>query len=196
MIFDLIYDLQLHYREVPDVHPTGDLLLYYVEGDPTKVVCPDVYVVKGVGKEPLNTFKVWEHGGRVPCLVIEVTSESTSDEDLEKKDTYLRLGVEELFVFDPLAEYLSPRLQGFRLRSGRYVAITPQEDGSLASATTGLLHRYASPSQCRLGAACRPRDAAQEEEAWRREVEARLATAAEEELARLRRELKDGSLNR
>lgn len=71
--------------------------------------------------------------------MIEVTSESTSEEDLAKKEIYARLGVAEYFLFDPFGEYLSPRLQGFRLRHGRYLAVPQQEDGSLVSETTGLL---------------------------------------------------------
>ena len=33
-IYGLIWALQQHYRHVPDVHVTGDLLFYYVQGDP------------------------------------------------------------------------------------------------------------------------------------------------------------------
>jgi len=181
VIVDLIYGLQQRYGETPDVYVGGNLFLYYEKGNRSAVVAPDVFVVKGVGKESRNTYKVWEEGGRVPFLVIEVTSASTSDEDLvDKKGKYLRLGVEEYVLFDPLEEYLAPSMQGFRLRNGRYVAIPPHEDGSLESTTTGLVLR-------REGQRLRLVDAAtgepllwvDEEKPLRRAAEARAAQEAE-----------------
>ena len=173
VIVDLICGLQRRYREIPNVYVGGNMFLYYEKGNRSAVVCPDVFVVKGVGKETRNTFKVWEEGGRVPCLIIEVTSASTSDEDLvDKKGKYLRLGVEEYVLFDPLAEYLSPPMQGFQLRSGRYVAMPPQEDGSLASATSGLLLR-------REGERLRLVNATGEPLLWVEETEAQLLREAE-----------------
>jgi Uma2 family endonuclease len=75
-------------------------------------------------------------------MVIEVTSDSTKDEDLHtKKALYERLGVQEYFLHDPLGDYLSPRLQGFRLMAGRYKPMAPGKDGSLTSQSTGLLLR-------------------------------------------------------
>src|SRR4029077_11601429 len=59
------------------------------------------------------------------------------------------LGVDEYFLFDPLGEYLSPRLQGFRLMEGRYRQIRPKPDGSLLSNTTGVVFRPYGP-QLRL----------------------------------------------
>lgn len=42
-------------------------------------------------------------------------------------------------MFDPLAEYLKPRLQGFRLRAGHYEPILPSRSGSLSSDELGVL---------------------------------------------------------
>jgi hypothetical protein len=36
------------------------------------------------------------------------------------------LRVKEYFLFDPYEDYLSPSMQGYRLRAGQYVAIRPQ----------------------------------------------------------------------
>jgi len=72
--------------------------------------------------------------------VVEVTSEKTRHEDLsDKKGKYLRLRVEEYFLFDPYGDYLDPRLQGYRIERGRYMPMTPEPNGSLLSRTTGLL---------------------------------------------------------
>ena len=138
---DLRFALVRRYADVPDVYVWGNLFLYYREGDARACVAPDVFLVRGAGKRkenPRRTYKVWEEGGRLPSLVIELTSESTRDEDVGKKKLYERLGVDELFLFDPLGDYLRPRLQGYRLEGGRYQPLPLKTDGSLESRTTGL----------------------------------------------------------
>ncbi len=137
-MFDLIEGLALRYLNVPDIYVSGNLFFYYVQGDPRAVVAPDVFLVRGVPKMKRGTYKLWEEG-RVPSLVIEVTSDSTKDEDLDKKKSvYRRLGVEEYFLHDPCQNYLSPPLQGYRLVNGRYQPLSPRPDGSLRSRITGL----------------------------------------------------------
>jgi Uma2 family endonuclease len=145
---DLRFALVRRYADVPDVYVWGNLFLYYREGDPKACVAPDVFLIKGVGKRTDNRrriYKLWEEGGRVPSLVIELTSESTRDEDVEKKKLYERLGVEEYFLFDPFGEYVRPRLQGFRLEGGRYQSLPQRMDGSLESRTTGLILKPEGP---------------------------------------------------
>jgi Uma2 family endonuclease len=138
----LIEALKERFRAVPDVYVNGDMFLYFVQGDPRSVVSPDVFVVKGVPKKKRRVYKFWEEGGRGPCLVVEVTSDSTHDEDVyKKKPLYERLGVEEYFLYDPLGDYLDPRIQGFRLSQGRYQKIRPEPDGSLLSRTAGVTLR-------------------------------------------------------
>ncbi|MFL6236818.1 MAG: Uma2 family endonuclease [Thermoanaerobaculia bacterium] len=66
------------------------------------MVSPDVFLVRGVPKTPRRrVYKLWEEG-EAPSLVIEVTSDSTSDEDTgKKKGIYERLGVEEYLLSIP-----------------------------------------------------------------------------------------------
>lgn len=138
---DLIHALKRRYRDVPDVYVTGNLFFYYVQGDPRAVVAPDLFLAKGVAKGRRRTYKLWQEG-RVPSLVIEITSDSTRHEDLSKKKLcYERLGVEEYFLHDPYQDYLRPALQGFRLIDGRYQRIEPEIGGSLRSRSTDLLLR-------------------------------------------------------
>jgi Uma2 family endonuclease len=203
-IVDLIYVLEQRYREMPDVCVEGNMFLYYERGNRGAAVCPDVFLVKGVDKKARDTFKVWEEGNHVPSLVIEVTSASTCDEDLiDKKATYANLGVEEYFLFDPLGEYLSPPLQGFRLLGNRYRPIQPEPDGSLRMMTTGLkIQREGQRARLVDAATGEPLRRMEEvTESERRNAkalraaEARAAQkaealrAAEEEIARLRRQL-------
>lgn len=148
---DLIQGLRRRYRDVPDVYVVGDMFLYYVKGDPRAVVSPDVFLVRGVPKTPRRrVYKLWEEG-EAPSLVIEVTSDSTSDEDTgKKKAIYERLGIEEYFLFDPLGDYLKPPLQGYRLVEGRYRPIPAEPDGSLRSLVTGLILRPEADSRLRM----------------------------------------------
>jgi len=192
---DLIQSLRRRYRDEPDVYVVGDMFLYYVQGDPRAVVSPDVFLVRGVPKRPRRRiYKLWEEG-KAPSLAIEVTSDSTREEDLfKKRRIYERLGIEEYFLFDPLGDYLKPSLQGYRLVEGKYQAIPPGRDGALHSVTTGLILRPEADSRLRLVDAgtgeILPSDdeledlRQQAEERAEREATARRA--AEAELARLR----------
>jgi Uma2 family endonuclease len=137
-MLDLIAGLQRRYRDSHDVYVTGNLFLYYRQGDPRAVVAPDVFLVRGVPKGRRRIYKLWEEG-RAPSLVIEVTSDTTRGEDLSKKKRiYEQLGVEEYFLHDPEGDYLRPRLQGHRLVGGRYEPLEPEPNGSLQSRATGL----------------------------------------------------------
>ena len=195
-ITDLIEALEDHYRNDPQVYVAGNLFLYYTQGDPKAVICPDVFMVRGVSKEPRRTYRLWEEG-RVPSLVIEVTSRATRLDDVShKKVCYERLGVEEYFLHDPFGEYLNPRLQGFRLVDSRYRPMEPAPGGSLISQTTGLLLHLEGTGLRLVDAATgepllrgqESRDEARREKAARLAAEDRVRVL-EEEMARLRREL-------
>ena len=121
-ILHTIETLERHFRNVPDIYVSGNLMFYYEEGNPAAVVSPDVFVVKGVRKGLRRTYKLWEEGV-APCVVIEMTSRSTRLEDKgNKRALYALLGVREYFLFDPLGEYLKPPLQGFTLVDSRATA--------------------------------------------------------------------------
>jgi len=139
---DLLIDLRTaltdYFRDAPDVYVSGNLLLYFEEGDPTSSVAPDVFVVKGVTKRKRRVYKVWEEG-KAPDWVIEITSRSTRAEDLGiKRGLYALLNVTEYFIFDPLQEYLKPRLQGYRLHKDNYLPIAPDAQGKFHSVILNL----------------------------------------------------------
>ena len=81
--------LREHFRAVPDVYVAGNLFFYFKQGDPRAVVAPDLFVVKGIPKGRRKKYLLWEEG-RVPCFVVEVTSDSTQREDLTSKKDLLR----------------------------------------------------------------------------------------------------------
>ena len=112
--------LSVHYAGRNDVYVSGDLLIYYEEGNPRVSVAPDVFVVFGVEDRMRMNYKVWEEG-KGPDFVLEVASPSTWREDVgRKRGVYARLGVKEYWLFDPLGEHLKPALQGYRLVDGEY----------------------------------------------------------------------------
>ena len=112
--------LRVRYRDHPDVYVSGDLLIYYEEGNPQVSVAPDAFVVFGVRDRKRMNYRVWEEG-KGPDFVLEVASPNTWREDVERKPgVYAGLGVREYFLFDPLGEHLSPRLQGYRLAGGEF----------------------------------------------------------------------------
>jgi Uma2 family endonuclease len=201
VMMHVIEGLQDHFLAEPEVYVTGNLLLYYERGNRSASVAPDVFVVRGVLKGRRKTYLLWrEH--EAPCFVLEVTSESTRDEDLETKmGRYARLGVEDYFLFDPLGDYLQPRFQGFRLVRGKYRPARPEADGSLVSRAIGIAFTPqgtslrmadAKAGQPLLGYADW-KARAQEEAVARRAAEVRAAeaearaSALAEELDRLRR---------
>ena len=140
VMIDLILGLRQRYAERTDVWVAGNFFLCYEKGNPNAHVSPDVMLAKGVRKKARLNYLLWEE--KTPSLLVEVTSRSTRREDeVKKKALYERIGVEEYVLFDPLGEYLRPRLQGFRLEGGRYRPIPPQMDGALPSRTTGLTLR-------------------------------------------------------
>ena len=102
LMIDLIAMLREYFHDDPQVYISGNLFLYYQEGNPRRVVAPDVFVVKGIPGGRRRIYKLWEEG-RPPDVVFEVTSPSTRGEDLRTKHAlYARLGVAEYFLFDPL----------------------------------------------------------------------------------------------
>jgi Uma2 family endonuclease len=137
-ILHTIETLERHFRDAPDIYVSGNLMFYYEEGNPSAVVSPDVFVVKGVRKGLRRTYKLWDEGV-APCVVIEMTSRSTRLEDKgNKRALYALLGVREYFLFDPLGEYLKPPLQGFTLVDGEYAPLPFESDGGIISRELGL----------------------------------------------------------
>lgn len=148
VMFAAIETLKMHYAG-QRVYVSGNLLLYYRPGNKRRHVSPDVMVVKGLEPRDRENYLLWEEG-RAPNVVIEVTSQSTRDEDLEDKLEIYRdeIEVAEYFLFDPRSEYLTPALQGHRLIRGCYEPVEPV-GGRLVSDQLGL-HLEGKGSQLRF----------------------------------------------
>jgi Uma2 family endonuclease len=142
----LVYSVEalgLYFQNRLDVYVSGNLFIYYKQGVPDAVFAPDVFVVFGVEKKKRKSYKVWQEGNHLPAFILEITSQSTQENDeQDKPQKYQKLGVQEYFQYDPTGDYLSPQLKGARLAGNRYQRISPmhQSDGSLSlfSETLGL----------------------------------------------------------
>jgi Uma2 family endonuclease len=132
-----IETLKLHFTG-QRVYVSGNILLFYRPGNRRRHVSPDVLVTKGLEQRRRDNYLLWQEG-RPPNIVIEITSRSTREEDLEDKFEIYRdeVRVAEYFLFDPRGEYLCPALQGYRLQTGRYERIK-RLSGRLPSRELGL----------------------------------------------------------
>ncbi len=196
--------LRRWFRDREDVYVTGNMLLYYEQGNPKGSVAPDVFVVFGAPKHDRRSYKLWEEP-KGPDFVLEVTTKNTVSEDQGiKRGLYAFLGVAEYWQYDPTSDYLTPPLVGFRLVDGNYwpMPVRAHADGALTgqSEVLGLALRldghgfhlldpasgvylptYDESEQARLEAD----QARREAEQARRDAEAR---AAAEEALRLEAE--------
>jgi Uma2 family endonuclease len=187
--------LTYFFRDQPDVYVSGNLLIYYEEGNPDMSVAPDVFVALGVAKQERRSYFVWKEG-KAPDFVIEVTSRSTRAEDQgAKRGTYAYLGVREYFQYDPTGDYLQPALRGDRLSGDHFVPLSPTNlpDGGLSFHSEvlkielrlehGQLGLYDPKTGKKLLTYEEAQDALQAEQGARRAAE---AARLREELARLK----------
>ena len=138
-------DQLLRYFAVnPYIHVGVDTFIYYCEGDMTKCVAPDVYVVLGAAKFPLRrSFYTWSEGA-VPTVIFEFLSDATADQDRQEKvQVYLRdMGVQEYFLHQPELEKPLEFCGWRRSPSGDIVEISPDAQGGLFSEALNLYFRW------------------------------------------------------
>ena len=112
----------------------------YEQGNPEARVVPGLYVALGVPPSEEASYKVWEKG-RPPDLVLDVASHSHEPQHdwRAKQPVYARIGIRECWQFDPTGEHFEPRLRGFRLERGRYVALPVVDEGGTATIRSVVL---------------------------------------------------------
>ncbi len=121
-----------------------DSFIYYYEGDRTKFVAPDIYIVLGVEKYPeRRSFYTWAEGA-VPTVVFEFLSDSTAAQDRGAKlrQYLLDIGVAEYFIHQPEGDK-PPEFRGWRRSpSGEIEGIPPDAEGGLFSQSLNLWLRW------------------------------------------------------
>ncbi len=94
-------NLNVLFRDRPDVFVAGDHLVYPVEGRPEVRMAPDVYVAFGRPKGHHGSYRVWAEAGVFPQVVFEVWSPGDSRADMKaKRAFYRRFGAEEYYTYD------------------------------------------------------------------------------------------------
>jgi len=195
--------LRIHFADRPNVYVSGDLLIYYEEGNPRASVAPDTFVVLGAEKRQRQTYKLWEEP-KAPDFALEVASANTwRDHEGRSRALYERRGVREYWQCDPTGEHLGVRLKGHRLIGGVYEPQPVMEsvDGTLMlrSETLGLDLRVKGeemrfldpvtnqrlPGHQEAVAACQKEAAARRAAESRAEQEAAARRAAEARLTEL-----------
>ena len=120
-LFYSVEALRLYFKSRGSVYVSGNLFVYYEEGNPKAVISPDVFVVFGVSHRKRRSYKAWQEVNKLPSFILEIASKTTKKQDQENKPKlYASLGVQEYFQYDPTADYLNPQLQGARLVDGIY----------------------------------------------------------------------------
>ena len=136
-----ITTLSALYADEPRIHVGGDMFIYYVEGDPSMNVAPDVFVIPNLDKRLRASYFMWLEG-QIPIFIMEITSNSTWRDDIgRKRDLYESWGVSEYWMYDPTEETrLTPLLQGFRLVDGSYESIEIEFDGESYQGHSSVLN--------------------------------------------------------
>ena len=89
VLIGILRGLESFFGDTPDVYVSGDILMYYVQGDPRQVVSPDVLVTFGIGRKARRTYQVWVEG-KPPDFVMELSSKSTYQRDSDGEVGALR----------------------------------------------------------------------------------------------------------
>ena len=143
-IGSLSEQLSRYFARNPHIYVGVDSFIYYYEGDVTRFVAPDIYVVLGVGKHPQRrSFYTWSEGA-VPTTIFEFLSDSTAYQDRHGKfEIYLGdMGAQEYFIHQPEMEK-PPEFRGWRRSpSGNIVEIVPDAQGGLFSEALNLWFRW------------------------------------------------------
>lgn len=138
LLMNLRMALDIFFAERKDVYVTGNIMFYYVEGEPKEVISPDVMVCFGIPKGDRTSYKTWEESDVVPSVVIELSSRGTWRKDLvEKKVLYEMLGVKEYYIFNPLEPKTAPAFTAYRLKNGGFATVKI-ENNRVKSEVLGL----------------------------------------------------------
>ncbi len=139
--FDQLFRL---YHSEPYIHIGMDNFIYYSEGNRKKCVDPDIFVVLGAKKNPpRRSFYTWAEG-TVPDTIFEFLSESTKNDDRDRKvQIYLeKMEAKEYFIHQPDLEKPAEFRGWYRDTSGEIVEMTQDTPRTLFSERLNLLFKW------------------------------------------------------
>jgi Uma2 family endonuclease len=128
------------WQERRDFCVAGNMFVYFSEHQikSNDFRGPDVFVVLDVERKVRKSWVAWEEGGKLPDVVVELTSHTTSHVDHgDKMRIYSQIWrTPAYFIFDPETE----KLDGFALDAARrtYVPLDAGPNGDFAVTPLGL----------------------------------------------------------
>jgi len=137
----LIESLDLAWHDRDDFYVGGDMFVYFsshqVRNNDFRG--PDVFVVLDTTRRERKSWVAWEEGGRLPDVVIELTSESTAavDHGLKKTLYARKLRVPVYVIFDPHSGELEAYLLDYKTRT--YHLLPRDADGRVEVEILDLL---------------------------------------------------------
>jgi len=183
----------------PNVFVAGDLLWYPVEGNNKLRQAPDTMVVFGRPKGDRGSYQQWKEDNIPPQVVFEVISPGNTIAEMTRKfQFYERYGVEEYYLYDP--DRLN--LEGFVRRDGWLDAVdaiegwvSPRLGIRFSLTDDGQLLLYRPDGQPfetyeQIAERAEQERARAEQERARAEQERARADAAEQEIERLKAQLR------
>ncbi len=115
-------NLEVLFRDRPDVFVAGDLLWYPVEGRNDIRQAPDVLVVIGRPKGDRGSYMQWKEDNLPLQVVFEILSPGNRAAEMRQKFAfYQQYGVEEYYVYDPDRG----KLQGWLRHGSGLIPIDP-----------------------------------------------------------------------
>ncbi len=101
-ITTLEWNLEIQFKDDPQVFVAGDLFWYPEEGNNARRTAPDVMVVFDVPKGDRSSYMQWVEKGIAPQVVFEILHPGSDVFEMSNKfGIYDWQGVEEYYLFDP-----------------------------------------------------------------------------------------------
>ncbi len=137
LLADLLNILKVFFKDRQDVFLSGNMNLYFEEGNSRKWFAPDLLVAFGVPSVERSSYLLWRE--RVfPQVIIEIASEKTWRNDIDEKlRMYEEFGAEEYYVLDPEFAFLPAPLMAFR-RQGEMLNELRVAENRILSPRLGL----------------------------------------------------------
>jgi Uma2 family endonuclease len=131
----------------PKAYASGNICLYYEEGNPKKMISPDSLLCLSQQPHQKRVYKAWEENHQLD-LVIEFSSFGTKRADHhQKKKIYADiLQVPWYVIFDPHGIYLNV----FRLTPQGYVEQEAENDGCVYLDSLNIFIKIIEGNQLRL----------------------------------------------
>lgn len=143
LMIDLIRHVMAS-RGRKDYYTGGDMFVYYSPAQARDVASgrpyfrgPDWFLVDGAEpREGRKAWVIWEEGGRLPDIILELISPSTEKIDRnDKMKLYSRVfRTPEYYLYD----FETGKLEGYRLAGDMYQPMRPDERGRFLSEVLGL----------------------------------------------------------